>query len=89
MAVSLMNSNPSREALKKLRRTTKVILAVSRLHPSLVLDTHRYSDIQDADGLLYRNFESMTDDQLVEELLNSVSVLSLCMLTSTDLHRDT
>jgi len=72
-----MCSNPSREALKKLRRSTKVVLAVSRLRAGL--DAHSYSDIQEADSLLYRNFEKMTDDQLIEELLNSVSVLSPCM----------
>ena len=72
-----MNSNPSREALKKLQRSTKVVLAVSRLRTGL--NAHSYLDIQEADGLLYRNFERMTDDQLIDELLKSVSVPSLCV----------
>jgi hypothetical protein len=71
MAEGLINSNPSREALKNLRRSTKVTLALSRLHAGL--QTHDYPDTQQVD-LLYQNFEGMADDQLIDELLNSVSV---------------
>lgn len=79
MAATLMDSNPSREALKKLKRSTKVVLAISRLHTRL--DMCSYSDnqaqaYQEADSLLYQSIERMTDDQLIEELLNTVSVYS-------------
>jgi hypothetical protein len=49
-----MNSNPSREALKKLWKSTKVILAVSRLRTGFeAFEAQNYPDIQEAESIFY------------------------------------
>jgi hypothetical protein len=71
MAEALLNSNPSREALKKLQKSTKRILAVSQLRSGL--QAHNYLHIEEVEDLFIQYFNGINDDQLIDELLNSVS----------------
>lgn len=82
-----MNSNPTRDALKRLQKSTKVTLAISRLRAGLHGHAHNHTHIQDVEDLFFQDFGRMNDDQLVDELLNSVSdPLSFPITLSTECH---
>ncbi len=71
---AFLEQNPSRDALAMLKRSTRVVLAVSRLRSGL--RSYGHINLEEAENIFYERFVQMTDDQLTSELVKSVRIPS-------------